>query len=102
MILALEWLPCLTEGEWKWSFLQVLEEPVLPACLTLLTWPSVHLMVEQNKIKFSIGVEKENGIIETAITVYFVLNETSAKTSTLPQGNSFLKLKLYPKKDVSK
>lgn len=100
MILALELLPCLKERTSESEvFLQVLEGqlPVLPACLTLLTWP-VHLMVEQNKIKFSIRIEKENAIVETAIIllpVYFALNKTSAKTSTLPEGNSFLKVKLY-------
>lgn len=58
-------------------------------------------MVEQNKIKFSTGVEKETAIVETAIIllpVYLALNKTNAKMSTLPQRNSFLKLKLYTQK----
>lgn len=41
-------------------------------------------------------------IVETAkilLPVYFVLNETRGKMSTLPQGNSFLKLKLCTKKE---
>lgn len=48
-------------------------------------------------------MEKENAIVETAIIllpVYFALNKTSAKTSTLPEGNSFLKVKLYTEKKL--
>lgn len=105
MILALELLPCLKEMmSGSEVFLQVLGQlPVLPAYVVLLMWPPVHLMVEQNKIKFSIRVEKENVIVGTVkilLPVYFALNKTSAKTSTLPQGNSFLKVKLYTKKKL--
>ena len=58
----------------------------------------IHFSVELSKIKFSLIAGKENVVDEAVIIlfrVYSALQKTSVKRSTLPQGNSFLTLKLY-------
>lgn len=80
--MALELLWCLKERMSARSvFLQVLEGqlPVLQGFHVVITWHPVHLKVEIKKIKFSLIVEKENAIVETATFLFHVYSAINKK-----------------------